>query len=219
MGFFVNIPGASGNQYILAAGDVGTQVRVLASYTDDNLENESLISAPTGTILPLNTPGSVSISGTALQGQQLTANVSDADGISTPINYQWQRSPNGSTGWIDVANGPSQNYLLSFPDVGNFIRVIATYTDDRPNPETAISGPIGPIASSNTIGTISFTGLEVRTEILSSSISDPDGVPGISPHINGKEVLVIMEVRCGWFDIVSGATQSGELYFTRWHGK
>lgn len=179
LGFFtINIAGANSFQYTLQAADVGRQVRVTAAYVDDLGGNESLVSAGTGTILPLNTPGTVSIAGQALQGEQLIATVNDADGISSPITYQWQRSPNGSNGWTTVAGQTNAFYNLSFPDVGNFIRVVVNYTDDRPNPETATSNTIGPIITSNTVGTISFTGLEIRREVLSSNITDPDGVPG-----------------------------------------
>ncbi len=176
-GIFNPIAGAFTFQYTLQAADVGRRVRVTATYTDVLGNGENPTSTPTGFILPPNSPGSVTISGQALQGEQLIANVSDDDGISTPINYQWQRSPNGINSWVIVPGQTNAFYNLTFPDVGNHIRVVVNYTDDRPNPETATSNVIGPIITSNTVGTISFTGLEVRRETLSSSITDPDGVP------------------------------------------
>ena len=71
--------------------------------------------------------GSVTISGTATEGQMLMASntLGDADGLG-PISYQWKRRrcPNSS------ATGDS--YILSQAQVGTNITVVASYTDLRP---------------------------------------------------------------------------------------
>lgn len=78
--------------------------------------------------------GSVSITGSAIQGQILTAvnNLADADGLGT-ISYQWRS--NGSS--IVAATGA--NLLLNQAQVGKAISVVASYTDIHGTAESVAS--------------------------------------------------------------------------------
>ncbi len=82
--------------------------------------------------------GSVAISGTLQEGSVLTAIVTDGNGATGAITYLWESSPNGATPWTTVG-GATNTYTLLTSDVGDFIRVTATYTDDNLNPETPVS--------------------------------------------------------------------------------
>ena len=75
--------------------DVGSAITVTASYTDDQGTAESVPSSATSAVANVNDAptGSVTISGTATQNQQLTASntLADADGLGS-ISYQWSLS-------------------------------------------------------------------------------------------------------------------------------
>ncbi len=64
---------------------MGKTITVVARYTDGGGTSESAASAPTGAVVNLNDAptGSVSISGTPVQGGTLTAShtLADADGL------------------------------------------------------------------------------------------------------------------------------------------
>lgn len=133
--------------------DSATGVETIKNATDDtdtlqNVENikfqdgtfnlangilTGLVSSGTGGTVttPINTSGSVVITGIASIGNTLTANVSDADGISAAgIIYTWQSSTNGST-WANIAGATTNTYAISSGDAGKSIQVVANYTDGK----------------------------------------------------------------------------------------
>ena len=61
---------------------------------------------------PSNTPGSVVISGIGSEGKTLTAAISDPDGVSGTVNYQWQSSDNNGASWSNIG-GDSNTYTVS----------------------------------------------------------------------------------------------------------
>ena len=83
---------ATGSSITLGQGDVGNTITVTASYTDDQGTSESVASSATSAVANVNDDptGSVTISGTATQGETLTASntLADADGLGT-ITYTW----------------------------------------------------------------------------------------------------------------------------------
>ena len=91
---------------------------------------------------PSNTPGSVVISGIGSEGKTLTATVSDPDGVSGAISYQWQVSSDNGASWGDVGTD-SNTYTVLAADVGMDIRVVASYTDNgsTPTSESPVSAP------------------------------------------------------------------------------
>src|SRR5437773_3883702 len=101
-----NIAGATGASLTLTEAQVGQTITVVASYTDGHGTAESVASSATGAVANVNDlpTGSVTISGTAEQGEVLTASntLADADGLGT-VSYQWQA--NGSN--IAGATGAS----------------------------------------------------------------------------------------------------------------
>lgn len=91
-----------------------------------------------------NTPtGSVTINGTATQGQLLTASntLADADGLGT-ISYQWKA--NGS----NITGATGSTYTLTLAEVGKTITVVASYTDGHGTAESATSSATGAVTIS-----------------------------------------------------------------------
>ncbi|MFO1159077.1 MAG: choice-of-anchor L domain-containing protein [Reyranellaceae bacterium] len=97
---------------------------------------------------PANSPGAVVITGIGSAGKKLTASVSDPDGISTSVDYQWQISNDKGATWTDVGAGTS-SYTISGSEVGQSIRVLATYVDDAAHPESLTSTPKALLESKN----------------------------------------------------------------------
>ena len=93
---------------------MGKTITVMASYSDVLGGVENPVSAATAAVTSVNDPGSVSITGSATQGQTLTATVSDPDGVPATIVYQWK-----ADGAIVGAN--SNTYVLTQVEVGKTI--------------------------------------------------------------------------------------------------
>jgi hypothetical protein len=95
------------------------------------------------TVTAVNDPptGTVTIAGTATEGQVLTAahTLADEDGIGT-ITYHWSRS--GAL--IDGATG--NTYTLTQDDVGAVITVTASYIDGEGTPESVTSAATATVA-------------------------------------------------------------------------
>ena len=140
----VNIAGATGSSYTLTQAEVGKTITVTASYTDLLNTPESVDSAATTTVTALNNAptGAVTFTGTATQGQTLTAanTLADADGLGA-IAYQW--NANGAS--ISGATNPT--LVLGQAQVGKTITVTANYTDGRGASETLTSAASGTVAA------------------------------------------------------------------------
>ena len=84
-GVWTDIDGATNAEFTPTDAEVGSAVRAVLSYTDDQGEDETVTSAATAAVGEPNIlpEGAVTVSGTATQGQTLTAtnDVTDADGI------------------------------------------------------------------------------------------------------------------------------------------
>lgn len=97
--------------------------------------------------------GSVSISGTPIQGQTLTASntLVDADGIpasgSGALSYQWKADGNA------ISGATSSTYTLTHAEIGKTITVIASYTDNQGTVESITSNATGAVAQGNTAPT------------------------------------------------------------------
>lgn len=119
--------------------------------------------------------GAVTISGTAIQGQTLTAanTLADLDGLGT-INYQW--NANGTA--IGGATGGA--FTLTEAQVGKNIAVTASYTDGHGSPEAVTSAAIGPVANVNDApaGAVTINGTAIRGATLTATntLADADGL-------------------------------------------
>ena len=73
--------------------------------------------------------GTVSLQGSTIVGQTLTAShtLADFDGLGA-VNYQWQASTDGSN-WSAINGATANSLQLTRAQAGQFIRVHASYTD------------------------------------------------------------------------------------------
>jgi hypothetical protein len=123
--------------------------------------------------------GSVTITGTASQGQTLAVGntLADADGMGT-VSYQWRR--NG----VALVGQTNTTYVLSQVDVGTSITVSASYTDGQGTAESVLSNTAGPISDVNDspTGTVTVTGTpkERATLTATNDLADADGMGTVS---------------------------------------
>ncbi|MDO6504787.1 putative Ig domain-containing protein [Shimia thalassica] len=146
------IGGETGSSYRLGQVDVGTEISLRVSYTDQQGAPEQVVSPATPSVQNRNDAptGSVVISGTAVSGSDLMLDASaiqDADGLGT-FNYQWLRD--GSV----IAGATSTSYSLVDLDVGSQISARVLYTDQQGTAETVTS----PSSVSVVSGALNLTG-------------------------------------------------------------
>ena len=125
------IPGASAQSYTLGEGKQGRKISVMATYTDDRGNEDTLTSGPTEPVAARErnsrATGLPLISGRALVGQTLTADTSlifDADGLENSVfSYLWEADDDSIPGATDPTYTPVQ------ADVGKVITVIVSFLD------------------------------------------------------------------------------------------
>ena len=89
--------------------------------------------AVTITIENVEEQGTVTLSsdtGTIQARVPVTATLADDDRPSGTVTWQWARSPNGRTDWVNIAGATSATFEPTLAeDQGNYIRATASYTD------------------------------------------------------------------------------------------
>ena len=145
-----DIAGATSSTYIIKPWDLGKQIKVRVSFTDDAGNKESLTSAGTAAVeaSPNHPPsGWLELLGMAEVGQALrviglsrgyTRSIYDANGLTyATFNYQWIRDD--ETTEVEIPNATGQSYTLTDADEGKRIKVRLSFTDDGGNVETLTS--------------------------------------------------------------------------------
>ncbi len=167
--------------YSLTQADVSKNISVKVSYTD-GLQKPESISSSSVIVSNMNDlpTGSVSISGTATQGQILTAsnNLADIDGLGA-ISYQWLNDGNV------ISGATASTYTLAASDVGKAISVKASYTDLQNTAENVISNSTALIATPINYpptGDVTILGNTKVGEVLTAknTLNDANGLGAIS---------------------------------------
>jgi hypothetical protein len=135
-------PGATYHYRLVAHNSAGT----------DYGYDYTLITPSVGNVAPVNSVPPA-ISGSALQGQTLTASTGTWSPTPTAYAFQWQRSTDGGSTWASIAGATSSTYLVATGDLGDEIQVVITATDayGTSTATSAVSGPVGsgvPVATS-----------------------------------------------------------------------
>src|SRR4051812_12547963 len=204
-GTWSNIPGASKATYTVQAAQVGRQVRVRVSYTDQlgGVESNRTSSA-TPSIIASNPAGNnagiVSLSGDPTQNQVLAANVTDVDGLTsaTSIRYQWQQSSNGGTIWSDISGATSKALTLVQAQAGTVVHAVVTYVDAGGMPESVTSAATSAVINVNDPGVVAITGTPVQGQVLQATVIDPDGLNNVSISYRWQQL-----VSGAWSDIAN----------------
>lgn len=152
-----------------------------------------------------NDAGVVTVTGTATQGHTLTASTADDNGLTGTPSYQWQVSSDNGVTWQDIARPESQAATLQLTqaEAGKQVRVQSFYTDDSGVFESPVSDAIA-VADVDDAGVISISGPQTVGGILSSTLTDADGLTEADPQYQWQ---VSTNGGSTWTNI-SGATYS-----------
>lgn len=180
-GTWSNIAGASGNRYTPVQADVGRYLRAVASYLDGFGAAERVASDATDFVANVNDPatGSIVLTGTPTQNQQLSAaiTVADADGVGAWTPH-WQRL-DALAGWLDIAGATANTYTLAQADVGFQLRVQVSFIDQLGSDESLASAPTAAVVNVNDppTGTVVVLGTPLlgRPMTVSNTLDDADG--------------------------------------------
>ena len=204
-GEWVDIAGATDDTFTPGDDEVGSQVRVVVSYTDGQGTAETVESGPTAPIGNVNDEpaGAVTIGGIAQEDSVLTANtdaLSDADGLGA-FSYQWQALIDGE--WTDIAGATDDTFTPGDQEVGAQVRVVVSYTDGGGNDESVESAPTDPIANVNDepAGGVGIDGVAQEDSVLTANTGDLSDDDGLGAFSYQWQALVDGE----WTDI-DGAT-------------
>ena len=144
-------PIGTGETYTLTSAELGKEVRVVVTFTDDEGHPERLISDATETVGTANNDptGLPTIAGTARVGETLTASasaVADADGLSNAA-FAWQWVANDGTSDLEIADATEETYTLTAAEAGKTIKVRVTFTDDQGKEEMLVSEATAQVAA------------------------------------------------------------------------
>jgi RHS repeat-associated protein len=174
-----DISGATGSTYNLAHGDVGKTIRVVVTATNSvgSTPANSSVTAAIQAVAPANT-AAPTISGSATEGQTLTASNGSWSGTPGSYGYRWQTCDSSGTTCNDITGATSQTYTLAHGDVGKRIRVVVTSTNSAGSASanaTATAAVAGIPPNNTSAPTISGTAADGQT--LTASPGSWDGSP------------------------------------------
>jgi C1A family cysteine protease len=167
---WASITGATGTTYVLGSADSGAKVRVQVTATNGSGRAQAwAVVGPIASGVPVNT-AVPAVSGTARQGQTLTASTGTWNPSGTGYAYQWQRSGNGGATWSPISGATAATYLAGSADVGSELRVTVTSanafgTVTAGSAATAVVVSAAPVNS----GAPTVAGTAVRGSTLTAS--------------------------------------------------
>ena len=141
---------ATGQTYTLTAADVGSTIRVQETASNAAGAGTPASSPALGPVtilmVPANTaPPSLSVSGSAVQGQALTVVNGSWTNSPTSFAHQWQRCDASASNCTPILEATGQTYTLTAADVGSTIRVQETASNEAGAGTPASSPAVGPV--------------------------------------------------------------------------
>src|SRR5207248_68890 len=136
------ISGATNQTYVVAPGDVGHRLKVSETASNAGGSSSPSSSAATAVVLPAAPTNTTppTISGTAQQGQTLTASNGSWTNSPTSFSYQWQRCDTNGANCASISGATTASYLLAATDPGSTI-IAAVTASNASAPTPANSAP------------------------------------------------------------------------------
>lgn len=139
LGPWTDVPGTTGKTLTLDSSLVGQYIRVVATAIDsettpkaNRLDLPSAEQGPVGAALAGDAAPTLPAGVTPQAGVAFGPAVAGTfTGGLSPVNltHQWQASPDGSTGWADVAGATGLTITPGATEVGKMLRLVTTGTD------------------------------------------------------------------------------------------
>ncbi len=176
-----NIGGATSATYQLASGDVGHTVRVVVTASNAGGSTKAS-SAATAVVLPLPPSNTVlpSVSGSAVEGETLSASTGTWTGSPTSFAHQWEDCNTAGESCSNITGATSATYKLGSGDVGHTVRVVVSASNAGGSTQASSAATAivtsAPSAPTNTV-LPSVSGSAVEGETLSASTGTWTGSP------------------------------------------
>jgi hypothetical protein len=175
---------AATTKYTVQAADAGSTLMLSVTVKNDlgSTTAGSAVSPPVGgTTPPVSPPTATAlpmISGTAEDGQTLSASTGTWSGGPTSYTYQWQRCDGGGSACGDVAGATSTIFVLGSADVGATLRVVVTATNGGGSSSAAslmtaqvAAAPVVPPPPPSAVTTVFSGSLNSKTPSRTFSLS------------------------------------------------
>ena len=152
------VPGANARTYKPDDGKQGKRISVMATYTDDRGNEETVTSGPTEPLAARDrirrATGLPLISGRALVGHTLTADTSliiDANGLENAVFYYFWEADDDS-----IRGATGTTYTPVEADMGKVITVIVAYVDDAGHGQSMTSPATLPVMTEEAAAAAEF---------------------------------------------------------------
>jgi len=89
----------------------------------------------------VDSPGVLVVTGVGAFGQVLTAELSDADGLTDPITWSWEFQAQGTTTWQAITDATASTFTVTVNEAGGHVRALANYTDGKGTVSQPLSAP------------------------------------------------------------------------------
>ena len=173
----VDITGATSATFEITEDELGAALTITVTYTDDDGFDESITSDPTDAVTApavVNVPGVVTVTGSPIVGETLTAAVADDNGTANAtFVYQW------AADGVDIADATSATFEITDAQLGAALTITVTYTDDDGFDESITSDPTdavtAPAVAVNVVGTVTAEGSPNVGSTLTATVVDDNG--------------------------------------------
>jgi hypothetical protein len=148
---WTNISGATSSTYLVQEADEGHPLRVHVTSSGGSAD-----SAATSAVIDISpTLTTPVISGTAQQGQTLTATAAVANDSDATVSYQW--AANHGSGFVNIAGATSLSYVIQSADIGAQLEIVATSTDPDGTGKTTTSAATATVSGNGSTPSSLFT--------------------------------------------------------------
>ena len=141
-------------------------------------------------------------------GTPLITMFADGDGGVSVASWQWARSENGRTGWVNISGATTRNYTTTLADADFFLRARVTYADNRGAGKSAEAITTERVFGENQRPTFPSTENGARTveENTRAGVSVGDPVAAEDPE-GDRLVYTFVGVNAAAFTIVESTGQ------------